>query len=436
LWIVAALAIGGVIISALFRDSVERNFDARLSVHVDALIAVTTVDISNRLIISRTLPDPRFNVPYSGWYWQVSDPYGSPQIRSRSLWDMALDPPRPDQVGVMQTEEIVGPDSKLLRIRFIDVTLPDRPLHSPPVRFTVAADVSELTAELRPLNLARLWSLGVLGLGLGVAVAVQVRVGLQPLRRIRVALSDIREGRAEYMEGDWPAEVQPLVKELDALLEHNAGLLGRARTHVGNLAHALKTPLAVLANEVSRNGGPRGDAVGRQVQAMHRWIDHYLARARAAATGTVLGARTAVMPVIEDLKRTLLRIHADKALTIDIAVSDSSVTFRGEQQDLEEMLGNLMDNACKWAQHAVDVSLSADAGHLTVTIDDDGSGLSPAEREEATGRGKRLDETSPGSGLGLAIVEDIAALYGGSVRLEESPAGGLRAVLTLPRAAG
>lgn len=436
LWIVAALAIGGVIISALFRDSVERNFDARLSVHVDALIAVTTVDISNRLIISRTLPDPRFNIPYSGWYWQVSDPHGSPQVRSRSLWDMALDPPQPEEVGVMQTQEITGPDDELLRIRFIDVTLPDRPIHSPPVRFAVAARVSELKAELRPFNLALIWSLGVLGLGLGVAVAIQVRVGLQPLRRIRVALNDIREGRAEHLEGDWPAEVQPLVKELDALLEHNADLLGRARTHVGNLAHALKTPLAVLANEVSRRNGPRADAVDRQVKAMHRWIDHYLARARAAATGTVLGARTAVLPVVEDLKRTLLRIHAEKPLTIEIADVDATAAFKGEQQDLEEMLGNLMDNACKWAERKVGLSIAADGGRLTITIDDDGPGLAPDEREEAVGRGKRLDESSPGSGLGLAIVGDIAALYGGELNLDESPMGGLRAVLLLPRAAG
>ncbi|MCK5275022.1 MAG: sensor histidine kinase, partial [Alphaproteobacteria bacterium] len=144
LWIVAALAIGGIVISALFRDSVERNFDARLSVHVDSLIAVTTVDISKRLVISRTLPDPRFDIPYSGWYWQVSDPRGAPQVRSRSLWDKALVPPPPDEVGVMQTEELEGPDGEQLRIRFIDVTLPDLPVHSPPVRFAVAARVSEL----------------------------------------------------------------------------------------------------------------------------------------------------------------------------------------------------------------------------------------------------------------------------------------------------
>ena len=348
----------------------------------------------------------------------------------------ALVPPQPDAVGVMQTGEIAGPDGELLRIRFIDVTLPDLPVHSPPVRFAVAARVSELKTELRPFNLALVWSLGVLGLGLGVAVAIQVRVGLQPLRRIRAALNNIRQGRAEHLEGDWPTEVQPLVKELDALLEHNADVLDRARTHVGNLAHALKTPLAVLTNEVSRKGGPRTDAIDRQVEAMHRWIDHYLARARAAATGTVLGARTAVLPVVEDLKRTLLRIHADKALTIGIAAGDRTAAFRGEHQDLEEMLGNLMDNACKWAEVEVSLSVTAEAERLIIVIDDDGPGLAPGQREEAMGRGKRLDESSPGSGLGLAIVADIAALYGGELKLEESPVGGLRTVLLLPLAAG
>lgn len=435
LWITAALAIGGIVISALFRDSVERNFDARLSVHVDSLIAVTTADVSNRLIISRTLPDPRFNIPYSGWYWQVSDLHGAPQVRSRSLWDTALTTPPPDEVGVMQTEEVVGPDGELLRMRLIDVTLPDLPIQAPPVRFAVAARVAELKAELRPFNLALVWSLGVLGLGLAGAVAIQVRVGLQPLRRIQAALNDIREGRAEKLEGKWPTEVQPLVKELDALLEHNAVVLDRARTHVGNLAHALKTPLAVLANEVSRRGGPRAQAIERQVDAMRRWIEHYLARARAAATGTVLGARTPVVSVVEDLKRTLLRIHADKALTIHISASQRPPAFRGEQQDLEEMLGNLMDNACKWAEHTVSVSISTGADRLSVTIEDDGPGLTPDQRAEALGRGKRLDESAPGSGLGLAIVEDIARLYGGGLKLEESSRGGLRAVLRLPAAA-
>lgn len=437
LWITAALAVGGLLISALFRDSVERNFDARLTVHVDSLIAVSRYDDSGRLMVSRTLPDPRFDLPYSGWYWQITDQRGTVLIRSRSLWDEVLELTEPGEQGNMRTvEALVGPDGSALRVRFVDVTLPEMPPHAPPVRFAVAANSSELKDELRPFNLALLWSMGALGLGLAVAVALQVRVGLQPLRRIRVALADIRSGRTERMEGDWPSEVQPLVGELDSLLEHNAAVLDRARTHVGNLAHALKTPLAVLGNEASRKQGPRADAIDRQVATMRRWVDHYLARASAAATGAVLGARTQVAPVVADLRRTLTRIHADRSITIEVQEDGEGLAFRGERQDLEEMVGNLMDNACKWASSRVQIALSVEHGRLVLTIDDDGEGLAEAQRGEAMGRGRRLDESSPGSGLGLAIVSDIAGLYGGSLRLDESPIGGLRAVLSLPLAAG
>ncbi|MDH3230321.1 MAG: sensor histidine kinase [Alphaproteobacteria bacterium] len=435
LWIAAALAIGGLLISALFRDSVERNFDTRLTVHVDSLIAVSRYDDSGRLILSRTLPEPRFDLPYSGWYWQISDQRGAALVRSRSLWDQTLDISAPGEQGGMRTEELPGPDGAMLRVRFIDVTLPEMPPDAPPVRFAVAADRRELKDELRPFNLALLWSMGALGLGLAAAVAIQVRFGLQPLRRVRIALADIRGGRTERMEGDWPSEVQPLVSELDSLLEHNAAVLDRARTHVGNLAHALKTPLAVLGNEASRSRGPRADAIDRQVVTMRRWVDHYLSRARAAATGAVLGARTPVAPVIGDLKRTLERIHADRSVEIVAQGEDGSAAFRGEREDLEEMIGNLLDNACKWAASRVTVSTAHKDGQLVVTIDDDGAGLPASQHGEAIGRGRRLDETSPGSGLGLAIVSEIAGLYGGELQLDESPMGGLRAELTLPLAA-
>lgn len=431
LWITAALAVGGVIISTLFRDSVVRSFDARLTVHLDSLIAVSELDDSGEIVLLRGLPDPRFELPYSGWYWQISNHSGRPLARSRSLWDQILDVPAPSEPGSMETRQAPAPDGGNLRFRIIDVTLPDQPTAAPPLRFAVAADTAELKAEIRPFNVTLGWALGVLGLGLAAAVAIQVRVGLRPLRRIRIALSDIRAGRSERMSGAWPAEVQPLARELDALLDHNAEVMDRARTHVGNLAHALKTPLAVLANEASRKGGPRADAVARQVSVMGRWIDHYLTRARAAATGTVLGARTAVGPVVEDLRRTLVRIHADKKLAVRVEVPDD-LAFRGERQDIEEMLGNLLDNACKWADSTVTLTARADAGNLVVTIDDDGPGLPADRRAEAMSRGRRLDEAAPGSGLGLAIVADIAALYGGTLKLDASPAGGLRGILTLP----
>lgn len=433
LWITAALAIGGFLIAALFRDSVERNFDARLTVHLDSLIAAAELGASGEFELSRTPPDPRFELPYSGWYWQVWNHQGQVLLRSRSLWDQTLQNPVAAGQGVARTGMIAGPGGVDLRVRFIDITLPDQPAPASPLRFAVAANLAELKAELRPFNLALLWSLAALGLGLALAVGVQVRIGLRPLRRIRSALKGIRAGRSQRMEGDWPDEVQPLVRELDALLDHDAVVLERARTHVGNLAHALKTPLAVLGNEATRKGIPDAAAIARQVSTMQRWIDHYLARARAAATSTVLGARTPVAPVIEDLRRTLKRIHVDRALIITAGV-ETGIVFRGERHDLEEMMGNLMDNACKWAKQRVRVTATADDDTISLSIDDDGPGLPEHQRRDALGRGRRLDESSPGSGLGLAIVSDIAGLYGGALRLDESPLGGLRATLTLPAA--
>lgn len=438
LWITLALAGGGVLISALFRVSVEENFDARLAVHLDSLLAVSELDPAGALGLARAPGEPRFELPYSGWYWQISDHQGAPLLRSRSLWDQILDVPAAQSESGVQRGETTGPVGEVLRIRFIDITLPDSPENAPPLRFAVAADKAALALELRPFNQALFWSLLALGIGLAVAVTVQVAIGLRPLRRIQVALADVRSGRADRMKGDWPDEVQPLITELDALLDHNDEVIGRARTHVGNLAHALKTPLAVLANEGTRKDGARTDAVSRQVAVMHRWIDHYLGRARTAATGAVLGARTPVAPVVEDLRRTLLRIHLDRApdITSSVAGNTGTAVFRGERQDLEEMLGNLLDNACKWAGGRIDVAVSARGRVLTVTIDDDGPGLPAERRAEAMGRGRRLDEAAPGSGLGLAIVADIARLYGGELRLDESPMGGLRAELTLPAAAG
>lgn len=433
LWITVALAAGGLLISTLFRDSVERNFDTRLTVHLDSLIAAAELGASGVPELARTPPDPRFELPYSGWYWQVWDDRGTVLLRSRSLWDQTLENPAAARQGIARNGLIPGPDGGALRIRFIDITLPDQPAPASPLRFAVAANLSELEAELRPFNMALIWSLAALGLGLALAVAVQVRIGLRPLRGIRIALKDIRAGRSQRMAGNWPDEVRPLVRELDALLEQDAVVLERARTHVGNLAHALKTPLAVLGNEAARKGTPDAAAIERQVSTMRRWVDHYLARARAAATGTVLGARTPVAPVIDDLRRTLERIHVDRNLTIE-AGAGAGIVFRGERQDLEEMMGNLMDNACKWARGRIKVT--ADAGDDTVilVIDDDGPGLPEHQHRDAVGRGRRLDESAPGSGLGLAIVSDIAGLYGGALGLAESPLGGLRATLTLPAA--
>jgi signal transduction histidine kinase len=265
------------------------------------------------------------------------------------------------------------------------------------------------------------------------AMLIQVRVGLMPLRRVSEALARIREGRARTLEGEFPSEIAPLASELNGLISHSTEVVGRARAHVANLAHFLKTPLTVLANEAASAKGPLADTVARQVTVMRRQVDHYLARARAAGALDVLGSRTEVAPVLNDLSRVLKRMHADKALEIEVKVAPA-LAFRGEREDLEEMAGNLIDNAFKWARSRIVVDAGPlDGTRLVLRVEEDGPGLGPEERARAMKRGERFDESVPGTGLGLAIVRDIAKLYGGNISLDESKLGGLEVRLELPR---
>ncbi len=434
LWIAAALVAGGLALSSLFRDSVERSFDARLVVLLESLVAASEVTADGELVLTRAIGEPRFEQVYSGWYWQI-DGAGALPLRSRSLWDQLLLPPPGETTATADSEalqrEAQGPDGQRLRLATRDILLPGR---SAPIRFSVGAEREELDQEINTFDATLFWALGGLGIGLLAAVFIQVRFGLQPLRRVGAALAAVRTGQATRLEGEFPTEIRPLADELNMLLEHNAAVVERARTHVSNLAHGLKTPLSVLTNEAdAAPPGPLADAVHRQTTVMRRHVDHYLSRARAAASGQVLGARTEVMPVIEDLRRALARIHADRGLALETA-GDAGAAFRGERQDLEEMLGNLIDNACKWAHSRVRISAAVQGLRLRLTVEDDGRGLAEAERETVFQRGLRLDEAVPGSGLGLAIVRDIADLYGGGVTLGPSALGGLAAVLDLPAA--
>jgi signal transduction histidine kinase len=267
----------------------------------------------------------------------------------------------------------------------------------------------------------------------------QVRFGLSPLKRISESLAAIRAGTAERLEGAFPVEISPLARETNALLDANREIVERARTHVGNLAHALKTPLSVMMNEAASRGDDALAAkVLEQTVIMRDQVTRHLERARLAARLTVVGTVTEVLPVVNALSRTMEKTHRDKALGIDIKAPEKA-RFRGERQDLEEMVGNLLDNACKWAQSRVSVEIvcerpQPDRQIVRVIVDDDGPGLTPAQREQVAHRGRRLDETKPGSGLGLSIVVELAGLYGGSLSLGTAAIGGLRADLVLPGA--
>ena len=437
-----ALAVGGFFLSNAFRAAALDNFDAALRTDMDGLVAAAEPDENGGVVLQDRFVNRRFDRVYSGLYFQIKPAQaGQPggQI-SRSLFDRGLTPTGEVKNGTLIYAYADGPEIQKLRVIEQRVEFP---ILSTPQQndtwvytFLVAGDLSAVDAESRAFNGTLIWSFVLLGLGLVVAILLQVRIGLLPLRRLKDALHRIRDGKAGMLEGNFPAEIAPLAAELNSLIEHSAEIVARARTHVSNLAHFLKTPLSVLASEaeaVDENSrpGPLADQVKRQVDVMRRQVDHYLARARAAGNVNVLGNRTLVAPVLEDLARVLTRIHVGRDIVID-AESPPGLCFRGERQDLEEMAGNLMDNACKWARHRVKVRAFAEGARLVLAVEDDGPGLSPEERGRVGERGERLDETVPGSGLGLAIVRDISRLYGGFFVLEASELGGLKTRLTLP----
>lgn len=437
LWSLVSLAGVGVVLSSLFRDSAERAFDARLLVFSDTLIAGSDVRPDGQLAMTAALGDPRFDQALSGWYWQIEGPRGvgapaGPDMRSRSLWDNILTAPLRHGPGTIGRGDLNGPDGQRLRAVSRDIRLPGSGL---PFVFTVAGDRGELEREVSRFNQLLVWSLLGLGLGLIVAIVVLIRIGIAPLRRVSEALADIRSGKADRLEGSFPSEIQPLADELNALVAHNATLLERARRHVGNIAHALKTPISVLMNEANGPAAPSVDVLRKQLGIMRAQVDHYLSRARMAAATGLISSRTSVASVVNDLARTLKRIYSERDLDY-VVETPETIIFRGEQEDLEEMAGNLMDNASKWAKGQVVITAAIENASggpvLSLVIEDDGPGLTPSQIQVLR-RGTRLDESVPGSGLGLSIVREISELYGGTLVLDRSQRlGGLRAELRLP----
>ena len=430
-----ALFVAGVVLSGLFQDHVRRRFEAELTNHLEQLAALLEVGPDGVPALRQPLSDPRFHRPLSGLYWQVGGPE-APGLRSRSLWDVVLPLP-PDEVadGEVHRHAVAGPSGRRLLALERSITLPDGTV---PYRIAVAADEGEVLSAAAAFDRVLWLSLGVLGAVLVMAAVVQVAVGLRPLSRLRSELAEVRSGRKRRFGAGVPSEVGPLVQDLNALLDHSEEVIGRARLQAGNLAHALKTNLAVLANEAGSldpaNTREVGTAMARQVDVMRRHVDHHMARARAAAARGIPGVGTPVAECALALARVLETLNADSGLPVAVAIPPDHV-FAGEREDLDEMLGNLMENACKWARGRVEVSSRAGSdGMLVVTVDDDGPGLPAGRREAVLAPGVRLDESTPGTGLGLAVVRDVARLYGGDVRLTDSPLGGLRAALSLPQA--
>jgi signal transduction histidine kinase len=438
-WTVVILFATGIILSSIYRDAVERSFDRRLGVYLRTLVADVVAPEQSADRAEPMLGEPLFDLPLSGWYWQVTRLGATkPDVRSsRSLWDSNL--PAPDDavapVGADGTRHgyVTGPEDQRLRIveRNVDLGEDGRYL------IAVAGDPQEIDDETRAFDQALIVTFGTLTLVLIFITMFQVRFGLAPLKRISESLAAIRAGTAERLEGNFPVEIAPLARETNALLDANREIVERARTHVGNLAHALKTPLSVIFNEAAARGDDSFAAkVVEQTNIMRDQIAHHLERARLAARLKVVGSVTEVVPVVTALTRTMEKIYQPRGIAIDVR-APAQVRFRGERQDLEEMVGNLVDNACKWAQMRVNVEVVPDAAvrpMVRIVVDDDGPGLSPGQRDQVARRGRRLDETKPGSGLGLSIVVELSTLYGGSLSLSTAPIGGLRAELVLPAA--
>lgn len=429
-WIVPLLVVGGFTLDDVLASAIRRNFDDQLNYAATALIATAEIGPNGEARSSRPLSDQRFLEPYSGLYWQVSVA-GAEPFRSRSLWDRALPWKAEQNCSAGCFYDTMTFHDEPLRVVERDAVLPGAKTL---FHFQVAQVSRDLDRQVAVLRATLWWSLGLLGLGLLVLAALQSTYGLWPLRRVSRAIATIRSGAATRVTGAFPPEIGPMVVELNELLDDNAAQAEAARLHAGNLAHALKTPMSVLVGAAHAGAADLAALVVSQTAIMQRHVDHQLARARAAGRRTASTARAELWPALEGLARTLTRLHAARDVVIDIdGVRDA--VFRGERQDLEEMLGNLLDNAAVHGGGRVFATVARAPGVIVVTIEDDGPGIPAAHRDTLFERGARLDTGKPGTGLGLAIVRDVAEIYGGSVTLSESDdLGGLMATLTLPAA--
>lgn len=435
-WIAASILVAGWGLGNLFRHHVELQFHAELKTHLDQLTAQLAVDQQGQLTLSTPLSDPRLNKPFAGLYWQVDRVAAAGKsaatavIRSRSLWDQVLLVPQDTPAdGEVHQHRVAGPGGAMLGLVERTVRIDEMPL-----RLIVAADERLMIEPVERFNGVLWLALGALGLGLAIAALVQVIIGLAPLRKLHDALGRVRNGDTRQLEGEFPAEIMPLVEEFNAVLAQNTEIVQRARTHAGNLAHALKTPLSVLANAANGKDEALARLVTAQVDSARKQVDYHLARAQAAAAVRLPGARTPLKPVVDGLVRTMQRIHVERNLELLVHPLAAALIFRGEEQDLQEMLGNLLDNACKWAVHRIEIGARIEQDNLEICVDDDGKGIPADQRDAMIRRGVRADQQMPGTGLGLSIVDDLARLYGGMLTLGNSPLGGLRVILTLPAA--
>jgi signal transduction histidine kinase len=428
-WISILLAGGGFALNRVLTASIQRNFDSQLVYMLNGMIGSAEIGPLGEVRFNRPPADQRFIEAYSQLYFQVSGE-GADTFASRSLWDRRLRVDGQRNHKTLHTYESDEFADEPLRIVERDVVLPGSPVRW---RFQVAQGRKELDDQMRELRSVLTWSFLLLGLGLVILAALQTVYGLWPLRRVRREVSAIRTGEKTRIHGDFPVEIQPLTEEINQLLAHNEEQAEEARRHAGNLAHALKTPLTVITNAATANSDDLVETVCREASVMRRQVDHHLARARAIGRRASAQARAHAWESLEAVQRAVERMHEGTTVDID---GDKTAFVRVERQDLDEMLGNLVENAAKYGSGRVFVTIERrpDRQRVDILIEDDGPGIPAAQRDQLFTRGKRLDTTGkPGTGLGLAIVRDVAEIYGGEVTLEESEdLGGLLVRLSLP----
>jgi signal transduction histidine kinase len=436
LWTIISFIAIATIISTLYGEARLKSFQQLLSAHLFSVIA--SVSVNDGTLAGR--PDPgevRYSSPLSGWYWSVEPAADNLKgsLRSVSLGERNIDSPStlnvPFDTSFQRRYAEQGPNGQQLSVVETEVVLD---AENRVARFRVMGNLSEVEGEIAEFRYTIYFYLGIFGIGGTLINAAVILFGLRPLDRVRRSLADIREGKVTRLDEDLPNEIAPLAREMNALVDNNRRIMDRSRTQVGNLAHSLKTPLSVLVNESRTIGGAEGRIIAEQSAAMQVQVQHYLQRARVAAQRDSVVFRAPVTPILDRLVRVTVKLNPGMDVQFNNYMDDA--IFAGEQEDLEEIVGNLMENAGKWGRRIIRLTLARVESGFEISVEDDGPGLAADQIQDALARGRRLDETKPGTGLGLSIVNDTVREYGGTLRLERSSAlGGLNARLILPVAA-
>ncbi len=428
LWVAVATVVAGFVISSLYRTHLTQQFHDELEIHLVELMRLTVIGDGGQPKLDRPLSDPRFQEEDSGFYWQVTRE-GYPTLTSAALGDLRLDgrfaTGRTEQAGWVQ-----GPRGEVMEC---GLEVPST-VGGAPLRFSIATERRVLEAVIAGFNRDLTLSLAVFAALMLIGATLQIQYGLRPAGQIADSIEQLRQGKTARLPADVPSEFGPIVTRLNALLDAQAAIVSRARVEAGNLAHGLRTPLALIGDEAEQIGG-RGDTpaakfILEQIHKIRRQVDYHMKRASAAGT-RVTGYVARIPPLVHQIVSAMERLHADRRLSFTVTIPDAAAV-NCDEGDLAEILSNLIDNACKWARGRVTITATQNDAAMIVEVLDDGPGIAPDLRAQVFDVGARLDESKAGSGLGLAISRDLARLYGGELELKDGPHGGLLARLTLP----